>query len=269
MIFLFTNQVFYDIMINVKICAYALGGDTVRIDKLLSELGLCTRREAAKIAKSGGILVDGVAVRDASKHVDPEKSRIMMQGREVVYQQFTYVMLNKPEGYVSATDDKSLPYVTELLPEELRRRELFPVGRLDRDTVGLMILTNNGVLAHALLSPKRHVAKVYRFKSADPLVLGIEGQFKDGVTLADGYECKSAEIIPDGDRMGGLITLTEGKYHQIKRMIASTGNKVTFLERISFGPLTLDHSLGRGECRELTAEEEAALISCAPETLRG
>ena len=171
--------------------------------------------EAAKIAKSGGILVDGVAVRDASKHVDPEKSRIMMQGREVVYQQFTYVMLNKPEGYVSATDDKSLPYVTELLPEELRRRELFPVGRLDRDTVGLMILTNNGQLAHSLLSPKHHVEKEYFFTAAEPLKNGVEEVFRHGVTLGDGYECKSAELILEPSRDRGIIVLTEGKYHQI------------------------------------------------------
>ena len=259
MIFLFTNRVFYDIMINVKICAYALGGDTVRIDKLLSELGLCTRREAAKIAKSGGILVDGVAVRDASKHVDPEKSRIVMQGREVVYQQFTYVMLNKPEGDVSATDDKSLPYVTELLPEELRRRELFPVGRLDRDTVGLMILTNNGQLAHSLLSPKHHVEKEYFFTAAEPLRAGVEDAFRDGVTLADGYECKSAVIRLDEGRQSGIIVLTEGKYHQIKRMIASQNNRVTSLERISFGGIKLDPTLNRGDWRYLTSDEIAIL----------
>ena len=141
----------------------------MRIDKLLSELGLCTRREAAKIGKSGGITVDGVPVKDVSKHIDPEKQTVVLQGRTVVYQKFTYVMLNKPTGYVSATDDKSLPYVTELLPEELRRRELFPVGRLDRDTVGLMILTNNGPLAHSLLSPKHHVKKEYLFSPVQVL----------------------------------------------------------------------------------------------------
>ena len=172
----------------------------MRIDKLLSELGLCTRREAAKIAKSGGITVDGVAVKDVSGHIDPEKSRITFLGREVVYQKYTYVMLNKPTGYVSATDDKSLPYVTELLPEELRRRELFPVGRLDRDTVGLMILTNNGLLAHSLLSPKHHVKKEYFFTAAEPLRSGAEEEFKNGVTLADGYECKPAELYLSGDR---------------------------------------------------------------------
>ena len=227
----------------------------MRIDKLLSELGIASRKEAAKVAKSGGIIVDGVAVRDVSKHIDPERSQVIYLGREVVYQKYTYVMLNKPTGYVSATDDKSLPYVTELLPEELRRRELFPVGRLDRDTVGLMILTNNGVLAHSLLSPKHHVTKEYYFTAAEPIRSGAEEHFKNGVTLADGYECKPAELYLSEDRREGRIVLTEGKYHQIKRMIAAQDNRVTSLERISFGGIKLDGALSRGEWRYLTKEE--------------
>lgn len=227
----------------------------MRIDKLLSELGICTRREAAKAAKSGGILVDGTPERDPSRHIDPDKNRVSFLGREVTYQKYTYVMLNKPEGYVSATEDKSLPYVTELLPEELRRRELFPVGRLDRDTVGLMILTNNGPLAHSLLSPKRHVTKEYYFTSAVPLDRDAERAFTEGITLSDGYECKPAELYLEADRQSGRIVLTEGKYHQIKRMIASRDNRVTSLERISFGGIPLDKTLPRGEWRYLTDEE--------------
>lgn len=231
----------------------------MRIDKLLSELGIASRKEAARVAKSGGVIVDGVPIKDLSRHIDPDRSRVVYLGREVTYQKFTYVMLNKPEGYVSATDDKSLPYVTELLPEELRRRELFPVGRLDRDTVGLMILTNNGVLAHSLLSPKHHVEKEYYFTAAEPLDADAEREFKEGITLADGYECKSAGLVLSEDRREGRITLTEGKYHQIKRMIASRDNRVTGLERISFGGIELDRSLGRGEWRYLTDEEIAIL----------
>lgn len=231
----------------------------MRIDKLLSELGIASRKEAARVAKSGGVIVDGVPIKDLSRHIDPDRSRVVYLGRELTYQKFTYVMLNKPEGYVSATDDKSLPYVTELLPEELRRRELFPVGRLDRDTVGLMILTNNGVLAHSLLSPKHHVEKEYYFTAAEPLDADAEREFKEGITLADGYECKSAGLVLSEDRREGRITLTEGKYHQIKRMIASRDNRVTGLERISFGGIELDRSLGRGEWRYLTDEEIAIL----------
>jgi 16S rRNA pseudouridine516 synthase len=235
----------------------------MRIDKFISDSGLASRKEAALAAKRGQLLVDGIPERDASKHIDPEKQTVTFMGRDIAYTRFTYVMLNKPKGYVSATEDSRLPAVTELLPEELRRRELFPVGRLDRDTVGLMILTNNGPLAHTLLSPKHHVEKVYRFESAEPLSENAEEVFKRGVTLSDGYECKSAELVCTGARTSGEITLTEGKYHQIKRMIASFDNRVTELERISFAGIPLDESLERGEWRYLTESEISLLETFA------
>ena len=231
----------------------------MRIDKLISESGIASRKEAARAARSGGVTLDGAVVKDLSKHVDPEKCRVCYLGREIIYRKFTYVMLNKPEGYVSATDDKSLPYVTELLPDELRKMELFPVGRLDKDTTGLMILTNNGQLAHSLLSPKHHVEKEYYFTAAEPLKSGAEEQFRNGVTLADGYECKSAVLSLSEDRTSGKITLTEGKYHQIKRMIAAMGNRVVTLRRISFGTIPLDSSLAEGEWRYLTDGEISIL----------
>ena len=235
----------------------------MRIDKLLSDTGIASRREAARVARSGGVTVDGVAVRDLSKHVDPDTARVVYLGREVVWRKYTYVMLNKPEGYVSATEDSKLPVVTELLSDELRKMELFPVGRLDRDTTGLMILTNNGALAHALLTPRRHVSKDYYFTSAVPMADGVEDKFRDGVTLADGYECKSAKIKLAPDRLSGIITLTEGKYHQIKRMVASTDNRVTSLRRISFAGIPIDESLAPGQYRMLTADEIALLESHA------
>ena len=231
----------------------------MRLDRLLSDMGLATRSEARSACKAGQVLVDGAAVRDSSSHVDPEKQSIVFRGRDITYRKYTYVMLNKPEGYVSATEDSKLPVVTELLDGELRKMELFPVGRLDKDTTGLMILTNNGPLAHRVLSPKHHVPKVYRFTAAEPMADGVEEKFRDGVTLADGYECKSAVIELDEGRMGGYITLTEGKYHQIKRMVASTHNRVVTLERVSFGEIALDTSLARGEYRLLTDEEIATL----------
>ena len=233
----------------------------MRLDKFLSEMGISTRKETALLAKKGLITVDGEPFRDASKHIDPENSRVVFCGREISYSKYTYVMLNKPEGYVSATEDSRLPVVTELLSDELRRMELFPVGRLDRDTVGLMILTNNGKLAHRLLSPKHHVEKEYYFRCAEPLCEGAEDKFRDNIVLADGYECKSAVLTPDADRMGGRIILTEGKYHQIKRMIASLSNKVTYLERIRFSDILLDSTLKRGEWRLLTKEEKEILES--------
>ena len=235
----------------------------MRIDKLISDSGLLSRKECALAAKRGQLLVDGEPVRDVSRHIDPELVTVTLFGRAVEYRKFTYVMLNKPEGYVSATEDSRLPVVTELLPEELRRQELFPVGRLDRDTVGLMILTNNGKLAHTLLSPKRHVSKLYRFECADPLPEGAEERFRCGVVLADGYECKSAVMTLSDSRTAGEITLTEGKYHQIKRMIASLGSRVTYLERIAFADIPLDASLSRGEWRFLDTDEISSLLEKA------
>ena len=235
----------------------------MRIDKYISELGIASRKEAAKIAKGGGVLVDGVPVRDLSAHIDPQINRVTFLGRELSYSKYVYVMLNKPAGYVSATEDSRLPVVTELLPEELRKRDLFPVGRLDRDTVGLMILTNDGNLAHLLLSPKRHVAKDYYFESAEALPAGTEEKFRDGIVLADGYECKEAVIKLEKERKSGIITLTEGKYHQIKRMVASFDNAVTYLKRVSFATIPLDESLSEGEWRYLSDEETKILQSFA------
>lgn len=232
----------------------------MRIDKFLSEMGIASRTEARAAAARGGVTVDGAPVRDLSRHINPDEHTVCYLGRTVGYSEFVYVMLNKPEGYVSATEDARLPAVTELLPEELRKRELFPVGRLDRDTVGLMILTNNGKLAHSLLSPKHHVEKVYYFTAAEPMAEGVEEYFKNGVTLRDGYECKSAVIELSRDRLSGYITLTEGKYHQIKRMVAASGNRVTSLERVSFGGITLDRTLDRGEWRMLTDAEADLLV---------
>ena len=235
----------------------------MRIDKFISELGVASRKEAAQAAKRGLLLVDGVPIKDTSKHIDPEVNRVSFMGRELTYNRFVYIMLNKPEGYVSATEDTRLPVVTSLLSEELQKRELFPVGRLDRDTVGLMILTNDGILAHRVLSPRHHVEKVYRFECAVPMRDGAEERFKNNITLADGYECKSARLVCDSDRLGGYITLTEGKYHQIKRMVAATDNRVTYLERVTFAGISLDKSLSRGEWRELTADEAGLLKSAA------
>lgn len=231
----------------------------MRIDKLISEMGIASRKEAARVAKSGGVLLNGIPVRDLSKHINENVDEITYLGRAISYKKYTYIMLNKPEGYVSATEDARLPVVTELLSDELRRMELFPVGRLDKDTVGLMILTNNGTLAHRLLSPQHHVEKEYYFTAAEPLPAGVEEQFRDGITLSDGYECKSAKILLNPDRASGYITLTEGKYHQIKRMLGALGNRITSLERVRFADIPLDRTLARGEWRELTREEEEEL----------
>ena len=231
----------------------------MRIDKFLSECGLASRKESAKAAKSGGITVNGAVVKDTAKHIDPEKDKVTFLGREVEYHRFVYILLNKPEGYVSATEDTRFPPVTDLLDPVLQKRGLFPCGRLDKDTVGLMLLTDDGALAHLLLSPKRHVPKTYRFACAEPLCKEAEKAFLEGMTLGNGDELKEAHLCCDEGRMAGTVSIVEGKYHQIKRMFGALDNRITELERISFGPLSLDASLKRGEYRPLTEAEIAAL----------
>lgn len=232
----------------------------MRIDKFLSECGLASRKESAKAAKGGGVTVNGSVVKDVSQHIDPERDAVTFLGKPVEYHRFIYILLNKPEGYVSATEDKQHPFVTELLPEEYRKMGLFPVGRLDKDTVGLMLLTNDGQNAHRLLSPKHHVEKEYRFTCKVPLCADAEKIFAEGITLGDGYECKSAGLVADDDRLGGRITLTEGKYHQIKRMLGAIDNRILTLERIRFASLTLTPALPRGAWRMLTEAEIADLL---------
>ncbi len=236
----------------------------MRIDKFISDSGIASRKEAAASAKRGLITVDGKVVKDTSVHINPELQTVSYMGREILYQRYVYVMLNKPQGYVSATEDSKLPVVTELLPDNLRKMELFPVGRLDKDTTGLMILTNNGKLAHHLLSPKRHVAKEYSFECTPPLPNDAEERFLSGIILSDGYECKPSTLLCNNERCGGTIALTEGKYHQIKRMTASLGSKITALRRIKFADIPIDDSLEEGEWRYLTSAEIKSLEEKAP-----
>lgn len=226
----------------------------MRLDKFFTAAGLLSRKEAAAAARAGRITVNGEVVRRADGHIDEEKDLVMLDGAPVGYSEFDYFWLNKPSGYVSATEDGQLPCVTELLPPPYDKRGLFPCGRLDRDTVGLMLLTNDGALSHRLLSPRHHVEKEYRFTCDTPLPADAEERFAKGIILG-GELCKPAVLACNGDRLGGVITLTEGKYHQIKRMVEVCGATVTSLERISFAGFLLDPSLARGELRPLSEEE--------------
>ena len=232
----------------------------MRLDKLFSECGILSRRDCAKAAARGEITVNGKAVRRADVKVDEGKDEIFFRGERVSYSPFVYIMLNKPTGYISATEDGNLPVVTSLLPEEIQRRGVFPCGRLDRDTVGFMLITDDGELSHLLLSPKRHVAKKYGFTLSAPLSAGAEERFLAGVTLGDEL-CKSAVLTLNAERTAGEIVLTEGKYHQIKRMMLKEGSEVLTLERLSFADIPLDESLARGEWRHLTDAEVAHLKS--------
>ena len=227
----------------------------MRIDKLLSQMGKATRKESASLARAGKISVNGVPVKKADVHIDPDKDVVILCGEKIVYKEFTYIMLNKPDGYVSATEDGRERTVLELLPEEERRKNLFPCGRLDKNTLGLMILTNDGDSAHKCLSPKHHFAKTYAFEAKLPISEEQRVLLEDGVDIG-GYFTMPCKVELDASQRSGKITLTEGKYHQIKRMLEAIDNKITYLERISFGGIVLDSTLARGEWRYLTDEEE-------------
>lgn len=229
----------------------------MRLDKFIVDSGLATRTEIAKAAKNGAVTVNGVVVRRASGHIDPVCDTVTYCGREVVYREFTYVMLNKPDGYVSATSDDLSPTVLELLPKELQKIGLFPCGRLDKNTLGLMILTNNGPLSHKLLAPKNHVDKKYRFEVKFPISESDVKELEAGVDIG-GYMTAPCKVEMIAEREG-YITLTEGKYHQIKLMAEAVHNQITFLERVTFGPIKLDEKLSRGEWRYLNEEEQKML----------
>jgi 16S rRNA pseudouridine516 synthase len=227
----------------------------MRLDKMIANLGVASRREVAAACRRGGVSVNGVPVLDASAHIDPERDAVIYLGTPLTYRQYTYVMLNKPRGYVSATEDGHYPVVTELLSPELRKIGVFPCGRLDKDTTGLMILTDDGDTAHRLLSPRHHAKKVYAFTCRDPLDADAEAAFGRGLRI-DGYTCLPAVLSVNPDRTSGEITLTEGKYHQIKRMLECYhDNKITSLSRLSFGGVPLDPTLPVGAWRYLTEAE--------------
>ena len=236
----------------------------MRLDKLLSVTGTLSRSESGRAARRGELLVNGQRVSSAAVQVDPDRDEILYAGEPVIYREYLYILLNKPDGYVSATEDGRDKTVLELLPEKWQRMGLFPCGRLDKHTLGLMLLTNDGPLAHDLLSPRHHVEKTYRFSVRFPLTASEVAELEAGATLEDGYVTKPSRITLDEGGMSGTIALTEGKYHQIKRMMESVHNKITALERVSFRPLTLDASLPRGEYRMLTEEEIDALRALRP-----
>ncbi len=235
----------------------------MRLDKLLSSTGLFSRKEAVAAIRAGRVAVGGLPERKADRQVREYEDAITLDGAPVRYAKYDYIFLNKPAGYVSATEDGRLPCVTDLLPPPYDKRGLFPCGRLDRDTVGWMLLTNDGQTAHRLLSPKRHVEKIYRFTCDAPLPQKAEECFARGMAIDGGEVCKNARLVCNDTRTGGEITLTEGKYHQVKRMIEALGSRVTFLERISFAGIPLDPTLARGQWRVATEEEKNRLLAAA------
>jgi 16S rRNA pseudouridine516 synthase len=233
----------------------------MRIDKLLANIGYGSRKDVKSLLKSKAVKVNDIVIKDAKQQVDPDHDVITLNGEVVEYKEFIYLMMNKPPGVISATEDARKETVIDLLEIEDAVYNPFPVGRLDKDTEGLLLLTNDGKLSHRLLSPKKHVPKIY-FAVIKGIVTeeDIES-FKKGVTLDDGYVTKPGhlDILKSGETSDIELTISEGKFHQVKRMFESVGKKVIYLKRISMGPLALDETLELGEYRELTDEEIQSL----------
>lgn len=228
-----------------------------RLDKFLCDCGVGTRSQVKTILKSGAVTVDGVVERDNSRKVDPQKQVICYQGESLGKTGRVVVMLNKPAGFVTATEDARERTVMELLPAQYRHLELKPIGRLDKATEGLLLFTNDGDLLHRLISPKKEVPKVYYARHEGSATQEDVAAFREGLILADGTKCLSAELEPVGTGES-LVTVCEGKYHQVRRMMASRGMHVVYLERRREGNLTLG-DLPRGQVRQLSDGEIAEL----------
>lgn len=229
----------------------------LRLDKFLSSMGCASRSEIKKFAKNGLIKVNGKIEKDVSKKVDTGRDEVIFDNKIIDYREFVYIMLNKPSGVVSATFDNVHKTVVEILSQEYKKFEVFPVGRLDIDTEGLLILTNDGKFAHNLLSPKKNVKKKYFARVSGIVEEDDIVAFKQGIVLDDDYRTLPAELlIISADDENGIseceVTIQEGKFHQIKRMFAGVGKKVEYLKRIQIGELKLDEKLELGEYRELT-----------------
>lgn len=230
-----------------------------RLDKFLSNQMNISRADAKELIKKRLVTVNGDSAKLFDMKIDPERDAVSAEGKKITYREHIYIMLNKPAGVVCATRDKLSDTVLELIPEELRREGLFPAGRLDKDTVGFVLITDDGAFAHEILSPKKHVEKKY-FVVLEKNITEYDIELlKSGITIDGGEKCLPAEAEAAENPNEILLTLKEGKYHQIKRMAEALDNKVLYLKRICIGGLALDGGLKEGECREITAEEFDAL----------
>ena len=241
----------------------------MRLDKYLAETAQCTRSEAKALLAKGRVTVNGAVCRKGDTQLK-EADAVAVDGKALAYRQFVYLMLNKPEGVVSASTDKRDTTVVDLVGDAYPRRELFPAGRLDKTSTGFVLLTDDGGFAHDILAPKRHVSKTYTVVIDTPLTEEMKAGFAAGVTLADGEHLAPAEAEPAGDDPCTVrITLHQGVYHQIKRMFEKVGKTVVYLKRLSMGSLELDPTLPKGSARLLTQEEKAALGIADAETQKG
>jgi len=230
-----------------------------RLDKVLAHLGIGTRKGIARLAKAGYVTLDGEVVRDARHKFDPTLTRIAIDGEEIVYKVFFHLLMHKPVGYITATRDHDGPPITALLPEEWQRDDWMPVGRLDKDTEGLLILTTDGELLHRLTHPRWKVDKRYYAELARPATAEDAAVFAYGNLELDDEALQPADLRILEDPRKVELTIHEGKFHQVKRMFAARGNEVTYLKRVAFGPLELPQDLAAGKVRELGAEALASL----------
>ena len=231
----------------------------MRLDKLLSECGVASRKEIRQLIRSGRVSVDGAAAASPEMKLDPYKALVCLDGTKIEYAKYHYYMMNKPAGVLSATDDGRQKTVLDLVTPEMRKIGLFPVGRLDKDTTGLLLLTNDGNFAHRVISPKSGIVKAYHARTEAPVDEADITAFKEGLTLGDGTKCLPAglKLLPDGSC---LVEVMEGKYHQVKRMLSSRGKPVTELKRLSIGGLKLDKALLPGSFRALEENELCSVM---------
>lgn len=234
----------------------------LRLDKIISSAGVASRSEVKTLIRRGAVQVDGVTAKSPQEKVDPDRSVITVNGEPVNYKKNRCYMMNKPAGYVTSTEDPRDRTVMELLPDDLRRLGLFPAGRLDKDSEGLLIITDDGELAHRITSPKHKVKKRYYIETDGEFTLEDIEAFSAGIVLGDGYECLPAklELLTGGVKYSACVTVSEGKYHQVKRMAAARGKHVTYLKRLSTGALKLPDDLGPGKIKELSAEDIESLF---------
>lgn len=229
-----------------------------RLDKIIASQGKYSRSEVKKLVRSGRVTVDGEVAKSADMKIEASAA-IAIDGKELICKKYIYIMLNKPKGVISATEDRTQKTVLDLVPRELFRKGLFPAGRLDGDTTGFVLITDDGDFAHRILSPKNHIMKTYHATLKDEITDEDIVKFREGITLGDGTECLEAHVR----KLEGTVAeikICEGKYHQVKRMFASIGNKVLELRRVKMGELELDESLAEGECREITEDEFERLL---------
>lgn len=228
----------------------------MRVDKYLGNMGVASRSEIKRIIGRGRVAVNGQVVRSAKWQINPQTDRITLDNQVIDYVPYIYLMLNKPAGYLSATEDRKLPTVLDLVPKQYQHYQLFPMGRLDRDTEGLIILSNDGQLAHRLLSPKYHVVKWYEVHCQRAVDAAQVAKLKSGVTIAGAYKTRPAQVMHySADATRIKLGISEGKFHQIKQMMQAVDNAVVYLKRTHFGAIALDDSLALGAIRPLTTDE--------------